>query len=249
MQFVSRKVAKVQSLKFSQKSQPRHSVERAWLVSSVAKQFGLVCGGISAANPAPFAAKFATAGRDKSRSGRRRKSAALSLLSGRVSLGRGRDADGRRPESPFVAACRWVVAQARGFPHRSGERRKSATVWLMAGAVSSATLRSCLAPTASRFLLQICSGVRPNSPQLSAASAVRRRPKSSWSGLGLASTVSCQQVVKHRLGLCGRAWYSIFVACKKKVNHSLAFLPRRLFHHPFSPPFFVQRWVCAHAGG
>jgi len=50
VKFVSRKVAKAQSLKFSQKSQPRHSVERAWLVSSVAKRFGSVCGGVFAAN-------------------------------------------------------------------------------------------------------------------------------------------------------------------------------------------------------
>jgi len=78
------------------------------------------------------AAKSATARRGKSRSARRRKSAALSLLSGRGSLGGGRDADGRRPESQFVAACRWVVAQAQDLSHRSGEHRKSAGAGLLA---------------------------------------------------------------------------------------------------------------------
>jgi len=76
-------------------SQPRRSVGQVCLVSNVAKQFGPVCGGVFAANQPQFAAKFAKARRGKSRSGQRRKSAALSLLSGRVSLGNGRDADGR----------------------------------------------------------------------------------------------------------------------------------------------------------
>ena len=40
-------------------------------------------------------------------------------------------------------------------------------------------------------------------------------PKNAWPGLGLAGMPRQQQVVKQRLGLCGRAWYSIFVACKQ----------------------------------
>ena len=115
VKFVSRKVAKAQSLKFSQKSQPRHSVGQVCLVSNVAKRFGPVCGGVFAANQPQFAAKFAKVWRGKFRSGRRRKSAALSLLSGQVSLGGGRDAKGRSLESQVASGCHRVVAPGPGF--------------------------------------------------------------------------------------------------------------------------------------
>ena len=51
-----------------------------------------------------------------------------------------RDADGCWPENQVVSACRRVVAQARGLPHRSGERGKSAGVGL--GAPSCVLPRS-----------------------------------------------------------------------------------------------------------
>jgi len=114
VKFVSRQVAKAQSLKGNKVSLPRHSAWRASLVSSVAKWFGPVCGGVFAANLAQFATKSATARRDKYRSTLWRKSTILLLLSGRVSLSSGRDADGRRPTSQVATACHRVVAQARG---------------------------------------------------------------------------------------------------------------------------------------
>ena len=110
----------------------RRPVWRAALISSVAKLFGSGCCGVSAANLAQLAAQFAKVWRGKSRSGRQRKSTALFLLSKQISLSCGRDADRRWPESQVVSGCRWVVCPCSGLPHRSGERRKSAAVWLLA---------------------------------------------------------------------------------------------------------------------
>jgi len=70
------------------------------------------------------ATKSAKVWRGKSHSERQRKSTARSRLSGRVSLGCGRDADGRWPTRQVVSGCRRVVAQARGLPHRSGPAQK-----------------------------------------------------------------------------------------------------------------------------
>jgi len=41
----------------------------------------------------------------------------------------------------------------------------------------------------------------------------------------------------------------LFSSPAKKVHHCLALLPGCLVHNPVFNSFFVQCWVCAHAGG
>ena len=152
-------------------------------------------------------------------------------------MGSGRDADGRRPESQFVAVCRRVVAQARFFPHRPGERRKSAAVWLLAALsrrprceVSWPRLRAGLCYKSAR-----------------ACSKIRHGPaRQAW--LGVVKKVS-HGVSPHRAWLVGGRWSNsglasaggrgiLFLSPAQKVHNVLAFLPRHLFHNQVFNPIF-----------
>jgi len=183
------------------------------------------------------ATKSAKVWRGKPRSGQRRKSAALSLLSGRVLLGSGRDADGRRSESQFVAVCRRVVAQARGCPTArvSAESQRAWACWrggLVShvaklpgpgcGQVSAANLlgRAEKFATAQRGKWRLASPKKPHGR----ASVWRAWPVvSGWLNSGLASAG-------------GRG--ILFSSLAKKVHNLLALLPSCLVHNPIFTPFF-----------
>ena len=194
------------------------------------------------------AAEFAKARRGKFRTGRRRKSRARSWLSGRVSLGSGRDADGRRLRSHVVSACRRGVAQARGCPTArvSAESQRQFGCWWssLVSQVAKVSGPGCKHISAANLLGRagkFATAQRGKSVQRGEESQPRRLY--SWG-------VACRrQVVKHRLGLCGRAWYSIFVVCQKSPSQLGSFAKASRSQPSFQPIFFVQRQVCAHAAG
>ena len=109
-----------------------------------------------------------------------------------------------------------------GLSHRSGERRKSAGVYLLAGAVSSATLRRCLAPAAGMSLPQIYSGVQRKSPHAKAPSRKVLKSKKGCKS-------DADKPKNPRSSAAIRVLFS-FTAWR--------FLPRRLVHNQVFSPFF-----------
>jgi len=218
-------------------SQPRRSVWRVGLVGSVAKRFGPVCDGVSAAAVVRACRQIRQS------------------LARQVSLGAAEKVNdfasahrmclvGQRARRRMTLArkpgCHRLppgCCPGSGLPHRSGESKKLAGVGLLAGAVSSATPRSGLAPTASRSLLQICSGVQRNSPRLSVASIARRGEESQPRRLCLSGVVRRQQVAKQQLSLCGRAWYSTFTACPESLQRLGVFATAPRSQPNFHPLF------------
>jgi len=183
------------------------------------------------------AAKFATARRSKSRSGRRRKSTALLVLSGRVSLGSGRDADGRWLKGQFASACRRVVAQARGLPHRSGEPKKSADAGLLAARSRQPRCEGVWPRLRAGFCCKAaraCSQIR-HGPARQATFIVAKKLMAGprFSGCGLSSAGGQTSAWRLRAGV---VFY--FRRLTKKFTTSWRFLPRRLVHNQIFTPFF-----------
>ena len=230
------------------KSQPRRSVGWVGLVSSIAKWFGPACGGVSAAKLAQFAAKFAKARRGKFRSGRRRKSTARSLLSGRVSLGSGRDVDGRWPEGQVVSACRRVVAQVRGCPTARVSQESQRAFRLLAARSRQPRCEVVWPRLRAGFC---CKSVR-------ACREIHHGPARQ-----ILSSVAKKRMVGPRFGECGlsstggqiAAWplragvVFYFHRLQPKFTTSWRFCQVVSFTTKFSNHFFVQRQVCAHAAG
>ena len=100
-------------------------------------------------------------------------------------------------------------------------------------AVSSATLRSCLASAASRSLLQSCSGVPQNSPH---AKSPSRKVLKSKKGC---KSNAAKPKIRVRLRPSASYFHSLPGVFSKASRSQPS----------FQPLFFVQRQVCAHAVG
>jgi len=224
----------------AQKSWPRRSVWRAILVSNVAERFGPVCGGVSAANQPWFAAQFAKVWRDKFRSGRRRKSTNLLLLSRCVSLGSGRDADGRRLRSHVVSACRRGVAQARGCPTArvSAESQRQFGCWWssLVSHVAKLSGPTCRQVSAAKLFGRAEKFATAQRGKSRLASPKKRMVGPRSGGRGLSSAGSQTSAWRLRAGV---VFY--FRRLPKKFTTFWRFCHGVSFTTKFSTPFSVQR--------
>ena len=160
-------------------------------------------------------------------------------------------ASARRPVCQRLPSGR--VAQARGFPHRSGERTKSAAVWLLARRSRQPRcegvwprLRAGLCCKSARACREIRHGSAQQVPSGEAKKVSHGVPAhrawtvaSGWSNNGLVSAV-------------GRG--ILLSSSAKKVHHCPAFLPSCLIHNPVfssSAGSSPMQWanICAQGTG
>jgi len=237
VKFVSRKVAKAQSLRSNKVSLPRRSVGRAGFVGNVAKLSGPVCGGIFAAASVRACDQIRQSLARQVPLGAAEKIIRLVSAQRAVELGCGRNSDGCWPESQVVSACHRVVAQARGFPHHSGEPKKLAGVRLLARQSRRPRCEAAWPRLRAGFCCKsarACREIRHGSArQASSGVAKKAHGRASvWRAWPVISRWS--NIVLASAG--GRG--ILFSSPAKNVHHRFTFLPGCLVHYQIFKPFF-----------